>query len=85
MDRTGPVSPAQPRGLARPMTLSPEGSRPWDEEVPPMVSSAGKSITRKAAVLAAEVEQERLRLRQELLQRILAREVRRQAMRRAPR
>lgn len=67
------------------MRGTPGGPRPRAEEVQPMVSSAGKAITRKAAALAEEIEQERLRLRQELLQRILAREVRRQAMRRAPR
>lgn len=49
-----------------------------------MVTHSGKPLVRKA-ILAEEVEQERARLRQVLLQRIIAREVRRQAMRRAPR
>jgi hypothetical protein len=50
-----------------------------------MVTQSGQGLRRKAASAAAEVEQERARLREELLQRILAREIRRQAMRRAPR
>jgi hypothetical protein len=50
-----------------------------------MVTHAGKGFRRKTAIAAAEIEQERARLREELLQRILAREIRRQAMRRAPR
>jgi len=55
---------------------------PGDRE---MVTHSGQGLRRKAAGAAAEVEQERARLREELLQRILAREARRQAMRRAPR
>ena len=50
-----------------------------------MVTHSGQGLRRKASGAAAEVEQERARLREELLQRILAREIRRQAMRRAPR
>jgi hypothetical protein len=50
-----------------------------------MVTHSGKTLTRKAALMSAEIEEERARLRHELLQRIIAREVRRQAMRRAPR
>ena len=50
-----------------------------------MVTQSGQGLRRKVAGAAAEVEQERARLREELLQRILAREIRRQAMRRAPR
>lgn len=50
-----------------------------------MVTHSGQGLRRKAASAAVEIEQERARLREELLQRILAREIRRQAMRRAPR
>ncbi|MFM7074666.1 MAG: hypothetical protein ACKO5R_13325 [Planctomycetaceae bacterium] len=50
-----------------------------------MVSHSGKTLSRKALAPPDEIEQERTRLRQELLQRILAREARRQALRRAPR
>lgn len=50
-----------------------------------MVTHSGKGLRHKAAGALAEIEEERARLREELLQRILAREIRRQAMRRAPR
>jgi len=50
-----------------------------------MVTHSGGALARKATLAAEQIEQERARLRQELLQRIIARELRRQAMRRAPR
>jgi hypothetical protein len=50
-----------------------------------MVTHSGGARVRKATLAAEQIEQERARLRHELLQRIIAREVRRQAMRRAPR
>jgi len=50
-----------------------------------MVTHSGQGLRCKAASPSAEIEEERARLREELLQRILAREIRRQAMRRTPR
>lgn len=81
----GLAKPARLAGPPSPIGIDREaaGAPAWGD--PSMVTHAGKGLRRKAASAAAEIEQERARLREELLQRILAREIRRQAMRRAPR